>query len=192
MDELRSILRTGTAREHARLDGAIGAGPLGRPEHYRRFLAMHGSVLPMLERRLEAAGIGALLPDWHERRRRMALASDLGALGIAAIDDEAVDLGPDETSTAAIAGAAYVLEGSRLGGRVLRKTLPDGDRPAPTAFLDHGIGKPLWPTFVDRLATLDLDEAAADRAVLAARGVFAAYERAFQRAARPVAAFAGA
>ena len=50
-------------------------------------------------------------------------------------------------------GVLYVLEGSRLGAKVLIRLLasPGLQTLFPLRYLRHGEGLPLWPTFVEQL-----------------------------------------
>ncbi|WP_028238927.1 biliverdin-producing heme oxygenase [Stutzerimonas azotifigens] len=142
---LRQWLRQASGPLHARVDEAFGAFALDSREGYRRFLRAHGRALGTLEPALEAAGVDRLLADWPQRRRRMALRDDLAQLG---------EPMPAPLAAPAIGGeawcwgAVYVLEGSRLGARVLTARV----RPAePLGYLGHGAGQPLWPGFLQAL-----------------------------------------
>jgi heme oxygenase len=66
-----------------------------------------------------------LLPDWPQRRRSELLLADLAELSLPAPPPLPQ---PDLTSTASLLGAVYVLEGSRLGGVYLERSLP-GEMP---------------------------------------------------------------
>ena len=75
----------------------------------------------------------------------------------------------------------YVLEGSRLGGAVLlRRVLanPDGSCRAATAFLRHGAGGALWPSFVAALEGERYVAGLLKAATAGAEAAFAAFERA--------------
>ena len=167
-------LREGTRAEHDRLDAAITALDLSTRAGYAAFLLVHAAALPALEATLEAEGIARALPDWPVRARADALAADLAGLGMAF---------PPRVETAlprglpAAMGAAYVLEGSRLGNVVLERRAAAGGDAAVLAnrrFLTHGTGQRLWPGFV---AALDgaVPDARAGEAVGGARAAFLAY-----------------
>lgn len=113
-------------------------------------LAQARAVLP-LEDALEAAGAAALLADWPLRRRAGALRADLARLGLRAPSESPVPALPSPVHGL---GALYVLEGSRLGGRVLHRRVlgsPDPAVRSATAFLAHHVERG-WPSF---LAVLD-------------------------------------
>ena len=142
---------------------------------------MHAAVLPALELWLEDHGIDRILPDWSVRRRRYALAEDLAALGIASAPPLPPRFAFSEPGDADLTGAAYVLEGSRLGGRLLKNSMADQVDPLPTAFLGHGESD-LWRGFVEAIGALTFSPSERQRALLAAHSVFTAYEEAFASA----------
>ncbi len=150
-----------------------------RPAGYAAFLQGHAAALPALEHALEAGGVEDVLPDWPLRRRTDALRGDLAALGAA--PPAAVDIGQLE-GRAEMVGVLYVLEGSRLGGAVLRRRLMAVQPAAPAAYLSHGTGLPLWRSFLDWLSADPLAGADAAAALTAAREAFRAFEAGFQAA----------
>lgn len=113
-----AILKARTAAAHAAIDADFSRFDLGCRDAYVRFLLAHARVLPAIE------GILARepgLPQW--RRRTDLLLEDLRASGR--------DL-PDpiiETRSLDLAekfGLLYVVEGSRLGGRLLSRRVGRG------------------------------------------------------------------
>ena len=113
---LRNFLRDATAEQHRRLDDAVAPLTLNTPRGYGAFLVAQAEALFPVERALEDGGIVRLVPDWAARRRTQALQDDLDEMRLAVQPMRAPVLGCD----AALMGAAYVLEGSRLGARFLR------------------------------------------------------------------------
>src|SRR6218665_3826641 len=116
MDNIRQRLRAYGGALHQQVDDAFSGFTLADAQGYRQFLQAHGAALFSLEHALENAGIEQLLIDWPARRRRDALRADLLAVGCA------LPLPVTFTASASLGwcwGAAYVLEGSRLGGQVL-------------------------------------------------------------------------
>src|SRR5690606_7085673 len=112
MAELRARLRAATGPFHERVDAAYANFSFAQPGGYARFLRAHGRVLGSMEVALEQAGIAGLLDDWPARVRRHALLADLATLG----SSPPMPLPPPELpDIASCWGAAYVLEGSRLG-----------------------------------------------------------------------------
>lgn len=162
-------LRAATASDHDRVDATFGGFALGDAAGYRRFLLAHGRALPAVEAALAAAAHA--LPAW--RPRTAALADDLAALGEAM--PPPLDFGV--ANEAESWGALYVIEGSRLGGQLLARSVPAG---LPAAYLSarHLSGE--WRAL---LAALDARAAAEGddwrtAATAGARATFALYARA--------------
>lgn len=113
-----------------------------------------------------------MLPDWPDRRRAHLLAADIREL-----DDRLPVLLPQLAllSEAAIWGAAYVLEGSKLGGLLLAKAVPDH---LPNSYLSLQGPKGAMRLFMDRLDATKVEDP--DAAVAAARDVFDLFLKAGQ------------
>lgn len=169
---LRSALRVQTADCHAAVDTLFGSFNLSRTHDYKAFLRAHARVVPAIEHALENGGIGRLLPDWPERRRAHLLAADIREL-----DDRLPVLLPQPAlrSEAAVWGAAYVLEGSKLGGALLAKVVPDY---LPNSYLSPQGPKGAMRLFKDRLDASNVEDPNA--AVAAARDVFKLFLKAGQ------------
>lgn len=165
----RARLRSATAEDHARVDAAYGRFDLGSRDDYARFLVAQARAYLPAEAALERADIPRLLADWAGRRRSGQLRQDLAELGISGIDAEPF---PPLTSEAQALGAAYVLEGSRLGGRLLARGVPEQ---FPRRFITSGSSS-LWGDFLAVLGRVLTSSAAVDEAVGAARCVFARFE----------------
>lgn len=171
---LRSALRAATAETHQALDATFGAFELQSRSGYLRFLEASAAALLPLEAALSEAGIAAIIPDWEQRLRATAIAADLAALGGTV---RPLPMRPGFTA-AGMLGAAYVLEGSRLGARVLLKQIaasPDPTVAAATAYLGHGAGLPLWPRFLTILDNAAQDPRETGEAIDAARQAFALF-----------------
>jgi heme oxygenase len=72
----------------------------------------------------------------------------------------------------------YVLEGSRLGGKLLlRRALADPDPRirAATRYLAHGDGSGLWQAFLERLEASAAVARSHDAAIAGAREAFALF-----------------
>lgn len=171
---LRFVLRDGTRSAHERLDRLASEFDLSSPSDYSAFLVWHARLVPTLEQQLTHRGLLRIFPKWVEHRRAAHLLEDLATLGVASPHAEPYQVG---TSDAALIGVAYVLEGSRLGGSILSRTVAPELRGKATRYLDHGAGLKLWPRFVSRLDTLDFSEEETAAAIFAANAVFAAFER---------------
>lgn len=143
---LRWHLRRETNSLHEAADALGGAHDLGTLAGYRGFLRAHARALPALEAACDAAGLATLLPDWPRRRRAAALAADLAALRVAPPPSPPLAFAGLEEAL----GAAYVLEGSRLGNALLLRGVVTEARGA-VAYLSHDPGAGGWPAFLGLL-----------------------------------------
>lgn len=179
MHRFRAHIRDVTRDAHERLDSRMSALNLGARAGYETFLRTTAAALFPLEREI---GAGAPLTDWPRRRRSGCLARDLSRLGLAApapLDPPPLD------GNAQRLGALYVIEGSRLGGKMILKTVlesGDDDMIAATQYLRHGETDRLFHSFLDAASehltgTADIEDAAA-----AATAVFALFEESLNRA----------
>lgn len=170
----RTALRTATRAEHDRVDAEFSAHDLDSRDGYARFLRAQAAAHIPVERAIEAAGAAELLPDWPARRRADALLADLADLDMTPAREEHFTI---DRSEAALWGAIYVLEGSRLGGAVLRRQISAG---LPARFLSPG--EPgAWRSLTDRLDERLRSAAAIGEAITSARAVFACFEAAGSR-----------
>jgi heme oxygenase len=106
-----AILRARTAADHATTDAAFSRFDLGDRQSYLLFLLAHGRALPAIE---EALAREPSLPAW--RPRAAFLAEDLKAFGQDLPAPLRLEPAPGPAESL---GLLYVMEGSRLGGRVL-------------------------------------------------------------------------
>jgi heme oxygenase len=156
--ELRNLLKQATAEAHRDLDTRLSALDLSSVDGYRRFLEANAAALLPLERALEAAGVASIFADWPERTRAVAITADLAKVGGTARPTAA----RPAMNRNIVFGTMYVLEGSRLGAKYLLRTIAQDAAPVAagaTAYLSHGAGRQLWPSF---LATLENEPATAD------------------------------
>lgn len=165
----RRMLRAGTAEAHERLDARFGRFDLADADDYARFLTAHASALPAVERALDAGGMAALLDDWPARRRAGLIAADLAALGRPVPPPLPA---PVPADPAALWGAAYVVEGSRLGGAMLARRVGAG---LPTGYLATPLPAGAWRKFLAALENAlysDSMRASATRSALATFAIF--------------------
>lgn len=102
-------------------------------------------ALPAIEAALDAAGFADALEDWPARKRGEAIAIDLAALGEAL----PLPLTPHALDTrAAQWGAAYVIEGSRLGGALLARSVAAD---LPRSYLGSPQPPGSWRKFLEKL-----------------------------------------
>lgn len=161
-------LRAATRVDHEQVDAAYGRFALDTRDGYRDFLTAHARILPLAERLIDP---GALVEAWQGRTE--ALRDDLAALGGENPPELGFTLPPGE---AARWGALYVIEGSRLGGAVLARAVPEG---LPAAYLNARHGPGAWRDLLARLdAAVGEDRAEAERG---AKAMFGAYLEAARR-----------
>ena len=178
MTPVRAHLRSATVACHDRVDAAFSAFDLASPDGYAAFLAAQAAALIPVEQAIEAAGIDAVLPDWKQRTRRLALGRDLENLGQSPAPFVNF-VAPD--GKAAMLGMAYVLEGSRLGGAVLLRRVLGGPHPMPsiaTEYLRHGIGSGLWQSFLATIEAAGFGAADLAKMTAGAKATFGAFENA--------------
>jgi heme oxygenase len=163
---LRRALKTATGTLHDELDAMMSAFDLSCDEGYRAFLRVQARVLPPYEESLSAGGIATLVTDWEKNRRSFLLERDLTAMGDTM--PAPVDVGT-VSGTPELLGTAYVIEGSRLGGRFLVRSV--GGK-MPNDFLSASAQKSAWPALLAALDRADFDAAERARAEDASRRCF--------------------
>lgn len=170
----RLQLREGTRRDHDQVDAAYAGFDLSTTRGYGEFLSAQARAFLPMEAAVERAGAALLFDDWDARRRGDLLRADLAELGLAPAD---LLEAPAFPSAAAVLGAVYVLEGSRLGGAVLRRAIPPG---APMRFLGGDEHGPRWRALTQLLDERLTGAPDLDAAVAAARSVFQRFHDAAQ------------
>ena len=152
------FLRTATRPWHDRVEAAFAPFDLRTVEGLAGFLIRQAAAHLPLEAELDARGMVHLLPDWPERRRSGALMADLDHLGVvAAIEPVRANL----PTPGHMFGALYVLEGSRLGGRLLQRQLadsPDALVRSATKYLNHPGAPAGWAGLVAALDAISPTE----------------------------------
>ena len=173
-DSARTALRTATAAYHERVDAAFSKAVLSDRTSYGLFLQAQAAAHLPVEDALARGGVEAIVPDWEARRRDTALRDDLAELGLAvpAPAGELV-LAGDE----ALLGGLYVLEGSRLGGTLLKRGVAPG---LPTRFLG-GMDSGAWRELLGMLDARLNTEAKRTAAIGAACAVFTLFETSGRR-----------
>ena len=170
----RQRLRSGTAENHERVDALFGRFDLGNVGGYGRFLSAQAEAFLPVEAAIDTHGMD-MLADWPSRRRGALLRQDLAELGIAV----PVTAGaPRLDDDAAALGALYVLEGSRLGGTMLSRSLAPG---MPQSFLGRKGAPGSWPKLLELLDEFLYGSVRIGLALDAARAVFELFEAAGRR-----------
>ena len=173
----RAWLKSRTDAVHARLDADLSTFDLTQLDEYRAFLAVHRLALPVLERAIAESEFSLRLPAWDGSQREDALAADLEGTGQ---QTPAATTQPKLTTEHAW-GVAYVLEGSRLGGKVLtRRAMRSADERVRenTKFLSHR-GTIRWPEFIAKMEVALVGAASRERALDGAMLAFQTYTDAF-------------
>jgi heme oxygenase (biliverdin-IX-beta and delta-forming) len=165
------VLREATHSLHETLDRQL---PLSRPDATLADYALHLTVLRDWHR--------ALLP-WLSRTASDASSLDLmardladctGSLPPLPLPDLTAVHAADDGSDAFCWGMAYVLEGSRLGGKVLYRRLQAPLSPHPLRYLgERNAQGPSWP---QTLASLRTQLATPEARTSGCRGAVAAFE----------------
>lgn len=166
----RAALRAATAADHTIVDAAFGRFDVTGEAGYRRFLAAQAGGFLAVEAALDAAGAANLVPDWPSRRRSEQLRSDLTALSVT--EPEPFSPSPHFQSKASMLGAIYVLEGSRLGGALLKRSVPPS---FPRRFLDAHQDAGSWRKLLKLLDEFLIRPHDLAAAILAAKEVFARF-----------------
>ncbi len=174
MHGFRFHLRETTRDEHDATESAFAHFDLSTLHGYHDFLLAHAGALATLEPRLHQVGWSG----WISRRDY--LRADLDDLG-----DQKVPglrgVRPHLPTDAHVWGAQYVLEGSRLGGAVLARTIPVG---SPARYLTGAESEQPGTTRPWQEYCRALDNVAKDQGVLwkdaveqGARTTFALFRR---------------
>ena len=172
-------LKRATDAAHRRLDLGLSGFDLSDIDDYRRFLNVHAIALPSLESALAANGFEEQCPGWMEGRRSAALMRDLAGLGGTSCEPDAAR----QVGGATAWGTAYVLEGSRLGAKLLARRVTAGGIPdalANARFLNHPASV-AWPCFLNRMEHALSAPGALRAATNGARMAFAAFNDALDR-----------
>jgi heme oxygenase (biliverdin-IX-beta and delta-forming) len=175
-------LRDGTRDLHVAAESAMSylAGTVDETG-YRTFLERWYGFHVVLEPRLSAWHRREAVLDWDRRRKLPLLEADLGDLGV----DRPARLGlprcqgvPAVATTAEALGALYVVEGSTLGGLVLRDRLRDAPLPPGCFRFLSSYGSQTgrrWHGYrAAASAWVGVDDARADAVLSAARDAFTA------------------
>lgn len=172
----RLALKAATDDLHCELDEKLSDLDLGKTTDYRRFLGFHARTIPSMEEALARSDLDEIVEEWSDHRRSRAIAADLEALGESMPRPTPP---PVISSIAELLGAAYVLEGSRLGGRLLRRRVGKG---LPASFLSDKDSLGSWPSLLAAIECSLASDALLTEAKSAARRTFVWYLQAAQEA----------
>lgn len=110
-------LRQATGAAHERVDAAFSTLGLADRAHYAAFLRAHARALPAAERVMAAVPLAREIAF-----RTPLLTADLADLDVAPPAPLAFDVAGEARAW----GVLYVVEGSRLGGAMLARMVPEG------------------------------------------------------------------
>jgi heme oxygenase len=184
---LHDILRRETRELHVALENvpamsSFMSATADVSDYYHHLKVMYGYLRPLESSLLKAAAIpgaiaGGSVPSWQVVPRHETLANDLRQGGI---DPEQLPQADDEylpvmSCDVDAFGAGYVLEGSRLGGKLIDRHLERtfGDQ-LPRQYYADSNEPGRWPGFVDTLNTIEnrqLQERISSVAVATFRGL---------------------
>lgn len=175
----REALRLATQDLHRALDASLASLDLRRSDHYGAFLAASAAPLVALEQMLESAGVREVMPEWDRHRRSDAITRDLSQLGRT---QAPLQLRRAPPTRSEMYGILYVLEGSRLGARLLYARVQTSDdatvRKASDYLRAHDPG--LWRGYLKQLeASPEVTEL--HDLVSGALFTFALFQRSFNR-----------
>ena len=172
---MREMLRAHTSGLHAAVDRAFGEISFETRAGYSRFLRAHAHVVIPYEASFRRCRATETLPLAGRRYRSQALIDDLADLGVPATAGGSDPAPPRLDCAASLAGAVYVLEGSRLGGRMIGRRVAKAGADLPTRFLFHGLGFDLWRSLVQWLDAVPWSVGQIDTALREAERAFQAY-----------------
>ncbi len=176
-------IRSATKESHEALDTAMmpAIKSIHSAEAYVRLLiAFYGFFKPVYEL-IEAHLQTSLLPDYPTRRKPSAILENLAALHFHQPVTHLCEDLPLITNNAAAFGALYVMEGSTLGGLVIKKMIATqtGLQDGQISFF-NAYGKETkerWNTFIIILNGIAKDGKEEASAIVAATETFALFRR---------------
>lgn len=174
-------LKTETLDNHRQLEKIIidRLKNILRTVDYIRLLSGFYGFIEPLEKEIAPFLNADFLPDFENRRKSNWLLEDMQVLGGEFCGELCRSL-PEIANLKGAAGAMYVLEGSTLGGQIIKKMLqkqlefPNGD--GLHYFNSYGDEtKAHWETFTNALNAMDLPTNEQDAVIEAANETFEAF-----------------
>ncbi|WP_181408043.1 biliverdin-producing heme oxygenase [Pararhizobium mangrovi] len=170
--DVRRRLRAQTRAEHDAVDAAFAVSPHWDDTAYRTFLRKHARIVLPAEAYLARHPDFADIPNASARLRAEGLAADLADLRSGVPQPMRLQL-PE--GRGGLLGVAYVMEGSRLGGRLIARQLAAASPHLPFRFLDHGDALADWASFLAWIDAGEWSDEEVDTAIDAARDIFSIY-----------------
>jgi heme oxygenase len=156
------LLRAATAEAHQSVEARLLL--LGPALDQRRYAEYLGALLcvvePIEQALLRVEGIEHAWPDIRGRQKAPQLRRDLAELGQTVEDVSGTEPTAAIRDVATALGIGYVLEGSTLGGEVLRREIVRRLGPVPTWYFTcyGGELRARWVAFLAQLEAARLDE----------------------------------
>lgn len=174
------ILKRSTALSHAATEKALiqHVKSISNTVDYARLLhCLYGFYQP-LEKSFDTF-LSRQVPDYNLRRKSHRIVQDITVLGFQPPDRLAAAL-PAIADAASALGCFYVLEGSVLGGAVIKKIIqskcPQVPEEAFSFLAGYGDTMELWQSFLAHLNTL-LQSDGLPKAITAANDCFTQFEK---------------
>ena len=177
--DAHALLRNATRIWHDRVEAGFERYDLQTVAGLTAFLRRQALAQLPVEAELDARGLSRVLPDWPERRRGEALSTDLAQLGAPLPDTAAMRIALPTPER--MMGALYVLEGSRLGGKILQRRVaasPEERVRSADAYLSHAGPRGGWRIFLARLNQLGSTDEKRRDALAGAEQTFALFHAA--------------
>jgi len=182
----RKWLQAETASLHSQLDRSlVAAGHFDSGERIAVYLQRLHMLYDSIERLFDRGNCGAILYDWHSRRKSPLILRDLAHLDTLPLPSRAQlahldHLTARSPDAAAILGTAYVTEGSLLGAMQLSTLIAKqglGPDTGGAFFCFARTNAPaLWKAFLPQLETAVLSPEQEFRLIEAAQETFQAFE----------------
>lgn len=155
-----ALLRSATAETHQKLEERLTLlGPELATSSYANYLSgLLDAVEPLEQALLTVPDLQSAWPDVRERQKAPLLRQDLAELDCPAGPPGPLQYRIDDLATAL--GVGYVLEGSTLGGEVLRREVERRLGPVPVGYF-RCYGDDLrarWVDFLHMLETAPIDD----------------------------------
>ncbi|MGR3572306.1 response regulator [Brevirhabdus sp.] len=180
MTNLRERLSSDTRCDHERVDARFSALDLKDHVDYGRFLAAQRAAFCTILPLIEQPGGDEVIS--HIRTVVRAIDRDLSILG----HDIPPPLSPVDITGLDALACAYILGGSRMGTRVLRRTWRQSPDPlvlSAGTYFGLDTDNAHWRAIVADLSARPATDARADRVVADARRIFGLFERAITQQA---------
>ncbi|MBD8875607.1 biliverdin-producing heme oxygenase [Roseibium polysiphoniae] len=150
---VRFYLAEQTRTSHELVDKRAEAFDLTLAEGVTQFLRFMYRGISAIEAGLDESHAARIFPLWSERKRAAMIGAELAETALAWSEDEVTQQALDFRSEAEVWGALYVLEGSRLGARIL---VNRSELMSKSDFFQETARCRYWPEFLVQLEQADM------------------------------------